>query len=123
MRIVLTIWIMFAVALASQLILWRFRLPQYPHQMKVLLLIFGAVFGPWLISPFARSASAVELLNLAFSHISLSLGYIVIYSAINVDSPALSLKRFLAEKRAEGRSAGEIDNFPQPSHSWEEKSD
>jgi len=111
MRIFLTVWIMFGVALAGQLILWRLRLPHYRHQMKVLLLIFGAVFGLWVLSPFTRSTSLAELLNVALSYVSLVLGYTVIYSAVNVDSPALSLMRFLAEKRAEGRSADEVDGF------------
>lgn len=111
MRIFLTVWIMFAVALASQLILWRLRLPPYRNQMKALLLIFGAVFCIWLLSPWARSTSLAELLNIVLSYFSLGLGYMVIYSAINVDSPTLSLMRFLAEKRAEGRSADEVDHF------------
>lgn len=111
MRIFLTVWILFSVALTSQLILWRLRLPPYRYQMKALLLIFGAVFCPWLLSPWARSSSLVELLNIILSYFSLGLGYMVIYSAINVDSPTLSLMRFLAEKRAPGRSAAEVDYF------------
>ncbi len=111
MRIFLTVWIIFAVALAAQLILWRLRMPHYRRQMKVLLLIFGAVFGLWVLSPFARSTSLAEFLNIALSYGSLALGYMVIYSAVNVDSPTLSLMRFLAEKRVAGRSAAEVDHF------------
>jgi hypothetical protein len=111
MRIFLTVWILLAVALSSQLVIWRLRLPPYRYQMQTLLLIVGAVFCLWLLTPWARSSSFVELLNIIVSYFSLGLGYMVIYSAINVDSPTLSLMIFLAERRVEGRSADEVDLF------------
>ena len=111
MRICLTVGILFAIALASQLILWRLRLPPYRYQMKMLLLIFVLLFFVWLLTPWARSSSFPETLNVVLSYFSLSLGYTVIYSAINVDSPTLSLMRFIAEKRGAGRSADEVDHF------------
>ena len=49
MRICLTVGILFAIALASQLILWRLRLPPYRYQMKILLLIFVLLFFVWLL--------------------------------------------------------------------------
>src|SRR5437773_2421944 len=111
MRICLTVGILFAIALASQLILWRLRLPPYRYQMKILLLIFGLLFFVWLLTPWARSSSLPETLNIVLSYFSLGLGYMVIYSAINVDSPTLSLMRFIAEKGGAGRSADEVDHF------------
>ena len=111
MRIFLTVWILFAIVLASQLIIWRLRLPPYRYQMQALLLTLSAVFGLWLLTPWAHSSSLVELLNILLSYFSLGLGYMVVYSAINVDSPTLSLMGFLAEKHGEGRSADELHLF------------
>jgi len=111
MRIFLTLWGLFTIALTVHLSIWKLCLPRYQYQMKVLLLIFGAVFCLWLLGFAATYVSPAEFLNIALAYISLSLGYIVVYSAINVDSPTLSLMRFLAKEQEAGRSADEVDNF------------
>ena len=111
MRIALTIWLIFLIALATHVLIWKLFSPQYKYHMKALLLIFGAVFCLWFITPAFSSTSLPEFLNIALSYFALSLGYMVAYSAVNVDSPTLSLIRFLAEKRVEGRDASEVNYF------------
>jgi hypothetical protein len=61
--------------------------------------------------PAALSVRLADLLYITVFYVSASLGYIVLYSAVQVDSPTLSLMRFLAEGGAAGRSPDEVSDF------------
>jgi hypothetical protein len=109
MKIFLTTFWLFLFSFAVHLIIWRLRLPR--HQLKTLLFIFGAVLGLWVLG-FARHWTGIlEVLHIALFYGSLSLCYVITYTAIEADSPTLSLIRFLAEAKTDGRSMEEIRLF------------
>ncbi len=109
MLIFLTTCLLFSVAVAIQIILWKVRLPK--RQMRTLLLILGAVFLVWFIVAAALAEPLLELLHVALFYASVSLAYTVTYSAIEADSPTLSLMRFLAGGPREGAPEEEIAAF------------
>jgi len=107
MRIFLTTCSLFAAALAIQIILWKVRLPK--SQMRTLLVIFALVFAVWLVGAAAFSIPFVDMLHIALFYVSTSLAYTITYSAIEADSPTLSLMRFVAQRN--GVSADEVAYF------------
>lgn len=100
---------LFGIAFLLHIVVWKIRLPQ--RQFLTLLVIFGVVFLGWLCVLAARPLPFWDTLHTALFYISTSLCYVVLYSAFNLDSPTLSLMRFIAETRAEGRSAAEVTAF------------
>ena len=93
-------------ALLIHFIIWRIRLPQ--NQTKALLKIF---FGTLMIGTLvlwkfpdyvvffgiATPAEIYEYIQLSFFFVSLTLAYIVTYSAIEVDSPSLVIVMDIAQ--------------------------
>jgi len=100
---------LFAVALAIQVILWKLRLPKY--QMRTLLVILTVVLVLGLPAAAAFSPGYLDLLHAALFYVSVGLAYMVTYSAIEADSPTLSLMRFLAQRQPDGVAAGEVARF------------
>lgn len=109
MQIFLITSALFAVSLATHLIIWRVRCPD--QQIRALLIIFAAVFGLWLAGGRMFSMTIVDVLHVALFYLSISLCYVITYSAIEADSPTLSLIRFLADAKTQGRSMDEIRRF------------
>lgn len=109
MKIFLITLGLFVFSFAAHVIIWRIRLPR--HQLKALLLIFAAGLALWVLFFAGRSAGPAEVLHVALFYGSISLCYVITYSAIEADSPTLSLIRFLADAKAQGRSMDEIRRF------------
>ena len=109
MSIFLTTLALFAGSLAAHFVIWKVRLPK--RQIKALLIIFTAVFLPWLALSLASHAELFAVLRVALYYWSISLCYTITYSAVEGDSPTLSLMRFVASSESEGRTVEEITRF------------
>ena len=105
-------------AFVSHLLWWRVAVPT--SQLKALLLVFliawcGAVavvwFGDWRFVSFADGQTTVGFFYFCLFYWSAALCYVITYSAMEGDSPTLSLTRHLHRKGAEGVSHGEIEEF------------
>jgi len=101
-----------AAALSIHVVLWRVRLPK--SQLKTLLLIF---LGVWLLAVslwglgHLWSVSFLGLLYFSLFYWSAALCYVITYSAMEGDSPTLSLTRHLHRKGIEGISHEEVEEF------------
>src|SRR5580704_4403879 len=100
---------LFAAAFLIHLILWKIRLPN--RQFLSLLVIYGLVYLAWLASLPLFPLPFWTWAHVSLFYLSTSLCYVVLYSAFNLDSPTLSLMRFIALGGAAGRGAGEIGDF------------
>jgi hypothetical protein len=109
MTVFLTSVGLFLLSFLVHLFIWRCKLPK--HQIKALLLIFAIVFCLWLFGTFIYARDLFEILHVALFYGSMSLCYVITYSAIEADSPTLSLIRFLAEGGGTGRSLAEVSQF------------
>jgi hypothetical protein len=110
--IVLLLGALFAVHLAW----WRVALPR--RQRAVLLVLFlggGLVFAPlvaWLVGSLGFAPlSWVEWLNVALAVVAFALAYVVTYSALEADSPTLSLVRHIAAAGRGGLAEVELGEF------------
>jgi len=91
------------------LIIWKIRLPK--HQIRALLLTFSAVFALWILTPAHGSTPLLDTLQISLLYVSVSFCYVITYSAVEGDSPTLSLMNLLAEKKEEGLPSDEISGF------------
>lgn len=118
MKILSLTLILFFTAFILQLIVWRIRLPK--RQTKVLLgIFFGTLFAglltlkivPYLIPGLGIYAPKypLEYLHISISFISLTLAYMITYSAIEADSPSLVMIRAVAKAGSEGLDKKEFD--------------
>ena len=105
------------IAWIVHLAIWRWRLPK--AQLKTLLVIFAVVCVFTALSVLAGVAGAasfaagslVGFLYFCLIYWSAALCYVITYSAMEGDSPTLSLTRHLHRKAAEGVSHEEIEEF------------
>lgn len=109
MTVFLTTSLLLGIALLIHLVVWRIRRPQ--HEYKVLLVLFIIVFAAWLGWAAFHPMALWQLLHSAIFYAAASLAYMVAYSAVEGDSPTLSLMRFIAEKPTAGRSHEEVRHF------------
>ena len=100
---------LFVTAMAVHLLLWRVRLPK--QQIRALLVIFSILFLFWLGYSLVNRTPMIFLLCVGLYYWSVSLCYTITYSAIESDSPTLSLMRFMAESGSAGRSIEDIVSF------------
>ena len=110
--IVLLVGALFAV----HLVWWRVALPR--RQRAVLLVLFlggGIVLAPlvaWLVGSLGfATLSWVEWLNVALAVVAFALAYVVTYSALEADSPTLSLVRHIAAAGRRGLAEAELGEF------------
>lgn len=113
--------VVFAVAALSiawlvHIAFWRWQLPR--AQLKALLLIFALVWGLFStllltgsMSMLAGSFHFVGFLYYSLFYWSAALCYVITYSAMEGDSPTLSLTRHLHRRGEEGVSHEEIEDF------------
>lgn len=112
MEITLAAFFTLLVAWLLHLALWRVRLPK--AQLKTLLIIFLLV---WTVVVAALCLSETTFFGvLGFLYFSLiywsaALSYVITYSAMEGDSPTLSLTRHLHRRGEEGVSHEEIEEF------------
>ncbi len=95
---------------------WRVKLPV--HQLKALLMIFGVAFLVASAALLADSSGAaggmpVWLVWLYFAvfYWAAAFCYVITYSAMEGDSPTLSLTREFARRGADGMSREDIEAF------------
>jgi hypothetical protein len=99
------------------LVLWRLRLPE--AQLKALLVIFAVVWAVAALSfltgfvGFGSFAAGwlVGFLYFCLIYWSAAFCYMITYSAMEGDSPTLSLTRHLHRRGEEGVSHEEIEEF------------
>ena len=105
------------IAWIVHLAIWRWRLPK--AQLKALLVIFALVWAVAALSILAGVASAgslapgslVGFLYFCLIYWAGALCYVITYSAMEGDSPTLSLTRHLHRRGAEGISHEEVEEF------------
>ena len=99
------------------LAIWRWRLPR--AQLKALLVIFAVVWALAALSVLTGFVGAwsfaagwfVGFLYFCLIYWSAAFCYVITYSAMEGDSPTLSLTRHLHRKGEEGVSHQEIEDF------------
>ncbi len=109
MQIFLTTFFLFVVAMAIHLATWKVKQPR--NHTRALLIIFALVYIAWLVICAACAAPLLGVLQVSFYYWPVSLCYIITYSAIEGDSPTLSLMRFIAANGANGRTQEEVARF------------
>ena len=110
-----TAWLaasLFSTGFLAHWLLWRIGIPR--RQTAVLLAIFFGVLAAWMIAWWAVPDSLIaprtrwEGLHVCVFHTSLSLAYIVAYSAIENRSPSMNVLTSVADAGPLGRTHGEI---------------
>jgi len=109
MRVFCISTLLLVLAWVTHLIVWRIRLPK--HHIQALLVVFALVFSGWLVVAFAWQVSWLELIRIALFYATMALCYVITYSAIEGDSPTLSLMRVLTKNGSEGLSQAGMDDF------------
>jgi len=109
MRVFLTSTVLLALAWALHLVVWRVRVPAF--QIRALLAVFALVIAGWLVPAVVQGVSWLEIAQVALFYISMALSYVITYSAIEGDSPTLSLVRTLANKGGAGLSEEGLEEF------------
>jgi hypothetical protein len=101
------------VGFATHWLLWRVRIPK--RQTMTLLavfmgVLFAAITVAWLVPQTGTwaPASIWEVAQVAILYVGISLGYIVAYSTLEAQSPALGLVKFVADAGAQGRSRADL---------------
>lgn len=116
MSLVLTIVSILAVIFSVHLVWWRIAPPRRQRAwLLALFLVGGAVVAPpvaWLLGQSGlASLSWIEWLNVALAILAFALAYVVTYSALEADSPTLSLVRFVAEAGEAGAEEADLRRF------------
>ena len=102
----------------AHLAVWRIRLPQ--AQLKALILVFAftwcgarlaAWFSGWRFVSLADGQTFLGLLYFCLFYWSAALCYVITYSAMEGDSPTLSLARYLHRKGDKGVCHEEVEEF------------
>src|SRR5438477_12903057 len=115
MAVFLTTSVLFLGALGLHLIVWKIRLPKF--QTRTLLLLFALVLFLWLVTLTLRPMSLAEVAHVCLFYTSLSLCYVITYSAFEADSLALSLIRDAHEADGRGVTSEEVNVFLEESAS------
>ena len=105
------------LAFVLHLTLWRWRLPK--AQLKALLVIFAVVWAIaalLVVTDFVGFGSfaagwLIGFLYFCLIYWSTAFCYVITYSAMEGDSPTLSLTRHLHRRGGEGVSHDEIEDF------------
>lgn len=117
MKILLVSLISLLLAFLCHLAWWRIRLPK--RQLRTLLLIFGTFFllilGGMVIWPELVALPAaphwISWLYVTLFYWAAAFCYVITYSAMEGDSPTLSLMRYLHKAGPEGVSHDDIEEF------------
>ncbi len=93
--------IIFLFAFLAHLFIWRAGLPKKNHTLLLLNIFFG-IFIASIFFKFVSLPGIADYWRLFFLHSSLTLAYIVTYSAIEVDSPSLVILLNIAKSPSGG---------------------
>jgi hypothetical protein len=116
MPVFLTIALLLGTLFAVHLIWWRMALPRKQRAaLLALFLIGGLVLAPvvgFLLGLFGFAPlSLIQWLNVALAVVAFALAYVVTYSALEADSPTLSLVRHIAAAGRGGLAEVELGEF------------
>jgi MFS family permease len=116
MPVFLTIALLLGILFAVHLIWWRMALPRKQRAaLLALFLIGGLVLAPvvgFLLGLFGFAPlSLIQWLNVALAVVAFALAYVVTYSALEADSPTLSLVRHIAAAGQGGLAEVELGEF------------
>lgn len=98
------------------LVWWRIALPRRQRAALLGLFLLGGV----VLAPFASlflgwaglaPLSFVQWLNVGLAIVAFALAYVVTYSALEADSPTLSLVRYIARSGSDGVTEDELREF------------
>lgn len=116
MSVFVAIVLLLGALFAAHLVWWRVALPR--RQRAVLLVLFlggGIVLAPlvaWHVGSLGLAPlSWVEWLNVGLAVVAFALAYVVTYSALEADSPTLSLVRHIAAAGRGGLAEVELGEF------------
>jgi len=122
-NILLYCLLIFFLGFLIQVAVWRARLPKKNHTIILLGIFFSAFFAVFFLvrinldtTYFGKitGENFFQYLSLALFYGSLTLAYIASYSAVEVDSPSLSIILEVAEAKADGlekrRLYSQMDN-------------
>lgn len=116
MSVFVAIVFLLGVLFAVHLLWWRIALPR--RQRAVLLGLF--LIGGLALAPIVAlllgwlgfgALSFVQWLNVGLAVVAFALAYVVTYSALEADSPTLSLIRHIASAGADGVREEELREF------------
>lgn len=109
MDFLITTVLLYIAALLVHLVVWRIKLPKY--HTRALLRIFAGVglFGLSILR--CRGLSSAACFEIGAFYLSLALCYVITYSALEGDSPTLSLIQMLSQSGKSGVSAVDVDAF------------
>lgn len=103
-------------AFVAHLLIWRVWLPE--RQLRALLCIFAGLYAAliaflaWrLLSSIGSESMLVSLAYASLFYWPAALCYVITYSAMEGDSPTLSLARHLHAKGQEGVTREELEEF------------
>jgi hypothetical protein len=100
---------LFAASFAIHVALWRARLPR--HQWRALFLIFIGVAGMAVALESARGFAGLTAPRLVLTLLlfgSLSVTYIILFSAIEAESPTLTMIELIRRHRSTGIGEAEL---------------
>lgn len=103
--------LLLACSFVAQLVVWRVRLPRR-HTHALLALFAGVpliVAGVAWAAGHAVASSAAEAARIVLFYCAYSLSYIVIYSAIENESPTLAIVSHVARAGPDGSSDAELE--------------
>lgn len=111
MRILVISLLVSTVAFLVQWIVWRVRIPV--RQTASILAIFVAVLVLGLVSSFWwpsdwRFRNAWEVLHVAIFHVAAMLAYVVAYSAIEEQSPSMTILLRVADSGCLGQTPADL---------------
>ncbi len=116
MNVLLALGSILGLLFVVHLAWWRIRLPQ--RQRPALLVLFlggGVVLAPvvaWGVHAAGlQPLSWIQWLNVALGVLAFTLAYVVTYSALEADSPTLSLMRRVAQGGGAGVTVGQLEEF------------
>jgi hypothetical protein len=115
MRLFLAGVVLLTLAFVVHVITWRIHRPRRP--IRVLLCIFAAtplvavpIYFAFGSLPAVNGASLADSARILLFYVSFSLVYVILYSAIEVQSPSLAIVSYVASCGSAGCSETDIAN-------------
>ena len=105
---------LFLAALLLHLIIWRIRIPRRQSAALLVILLaalpLGLATDAWI--PFWKPSGPLgfwQYVHIAVFYCTMSLGYVVAYSALEERSPSMTLLTFVADAGPRGRTRPELE--------------
>ena len=106
----------FVVLIVTQLLVWRLRRPGYYTALSVIsLLVLGASVATFGVlarvapgAPRFLPVTNLDYWNFLMLYVAVALAYMITYSAVQADSPTLSILLLIDEAGARGAAAAEL---------------